>query len=110
MKKNNLIAKFLEGTWKNEFIDNGKADSEICDIKADGSYHINGEHWFNITDVTYDAGTNQLSFIKAAARPGDDRKFYNTVTVTDSDYLINCNDNSQAGRGYSVSYKRLKLV
>ena len=103
MKNINLNKNFLTGTWKNDFISNKKRDSEICDIKADGRYFINGEHWFNVIDFKYDSDANKISFIKAAVQPGDDRKFYNTVLVIDNNYF-------HLNRGYGLGERLLNKL
>lgn len=102
-----LTISFLTGSWKNEFMFNGKMESEVCNIDVDGKYYIEGEHWFNIVDFEHDSKNNTISFIKQAVKPGDERKFYNTVAIVDPDYLVNSTEHDVNSDAYSVCYKRI---
>lgn len=57
---------FLTGLWKNEFNSDKNNGFEICDIREDGKYYIDGLYWFNIVNVKYNSETNKITFIKIA--------------------------------------------
>ena len=100
---NNLTISFLTGTWENEFIDNGKQCSEICEIDAGGRYYVDGEHWFNVVDFKYNGANSEISFIKSAVKPSDGRSFYNAVTIVNSNLLVNNTEDDLDVNSYSVA-------
>ncbi len=103
-----LPKDFLTGIWKNEFMVDGKKGFEICEIKADGKYYIDGVHWFDVIDINYDHESNKISFVKSAVQTGDERKFYNIVVKINNGYLVNIPGNIVNENTYSIGYKRLK--
>lgn len=82
-----------------------KMESEVCDIDADRKYYIDGELWFNVVDFKHDIKGNRISFIKWAVKPGDERKFYNTVSIVDKNYLVNSTEKDENAEAYSICYK-----
>jgi hypothetical protein len=97
----------LIGDWKNEFIHNGVKEFELCTITAAGQYLIAGEHWFDVVDYSMDEKTRTMSFTKRAVKPGDTRKFHNTVFIEQPDYLVNTYENLPVTGGYSLNYRRI---
>ena len=76
-----IVKKFITGTWKNEFSLNEKKGFEICEIRKDGKYFVDGEHWFNIVELKYNPGNHKITFIKKAVKPGDYRQFHNELLI-----------------------------
>jgi hypothetical protein len=96
-----ITIDFLKGIWKNEWTLNGQSDSEICEIKDDGKYYVNEEHWFTLENFKYDYKTNKITFFKTSVRPGDNRKMLNMLTIENND-LISGNENN-----YDIRYRRI---
>jgi hypothetical protein len=79
--KNELLKLYLKGNWRCEWRWEGGGGSEIAKITADGSYIINGVHFFTITHIEYNHGV--ISFRKKAIQSGDNRDYINRLHVSD---------------------------
>lgn len=103
---------FMIDKWLNEWDINGENHgSEQLEIKEDGSYIRNDEHIFNIENFSYNRSKNQISFIKASARPAavDNRRLLNTLTVSDKYFLVGTEYNLEDTdpKVYGIRYTRM---
>jgi hypothetical protein len=98
-KQQKISIDFLEGNWKNEWTVNGQVGSEMCQIKNNGKYCVNGEHWFTLEEFKYDYKKNKIEFGKSSIRSVDDRKMLNILTIENNDLLIGTENN------YDIKYR-----
>jgi hypothetical protein len=87
----------LVGTWKNDW---GKG-TEVCEIDQDGKYYVNNEHWFNIDNLKIDASTGNVTFLKVAVKPNDNRKLYTELKFVNNFKLEGKED------GKKISYTKI---
>lgn len=100
-KTQEISINFLEGNWKNEWTTDGKSGWEICEIKKDGKYYIDGRHYFTIEDFKYDLNTKKITFTKSSVQPNDDRKLFNKLILKNNS-LMSGTENSSV-----IKYSRL---
>ena len=96
-----ITEKFLVGTWKNEWLSNGRWHSETLQITEDFKYVTSGEHWFNVVDFKYDPKNRRLEFTKVSVRPNEIRKLANFLTVKNNDLLVGLEENTE------IKYSRI---
>jgi hypothetical protein len=96
-----ITLDFMSGNWRNEWtMSNNRVGSELFQIKDKGKYYVNGEHFFNLEDFKYDYKTNKITFIKAAVKPGDNRRLSNILILDNNNLLSGQEEN------YHIKYTR----
>jgi len=89
----------LKGNWRCEWGED--EGSELFTLNEDGSYIIEGTHYFNLTEFDYKPNKKQITFYKTAVIPGDNRKVFNTVKVINNELLVGTEEN------YKIKYIKL---
>ena len=83
-----ITERFLIGSWKNEWLSEGRWHNEVLQITDDLRYLTAGEHWFNIADFRYDPQSRRLEFTKVSVKPNENRRLKNVLAVKNSDFLV----------------------
>ena len=97
--------QFLIGTWHNEYQSQGRKGYEICEIKDDGKYLIDGQHYFDIIDFNYNARKNQITFTKKAVRENDNRKLKNIMNIENNFLLTGTEED--VDRNFITKYTKI---
>lgn len=97
------FSKFdIAGLWRNDWGgDSPGSGSEYLEITKDLEYYVNGDHYFNLVDFSYDKATNKVEFSKVAVKPEDHRRVKDVLTVENNFLLVGTEN------GYPIKYTKL---
>jgi len=96
-----ITMNILVDEWKIEWTINGKVVSNICEIKYDGKFFVDGKHTYNIKNFRYDYKTDKITFIKSPVDKSDKRKMKSILIRKNNDLIIGLEDN------YDIKYIRI---